>query len=196
MNSLPRSLHYALAALALVFSTGCDQISGMFKEQAEVVQEKVQAVQKSATEAIETVQETVSGTGTAELALDQPLAATACYATLVQPGAGRPAILEIKNNRGGAEGETFPSYLFHAEAPSSTWGDLAGKDVSGQLFVRFAADGPVWFTQRDQLIQVRISTSDGQSLEAEITGGGLTSTAGTPLPAVTGKFHAVVRGIE
>ena len=183
------------ALLALLLGTGCDKISGVLEDPGKAVQEQVKAVQETASQAVETVQETVGGSGSAELTLDKPLATAACYATLVQPGAGRTAILEFKNYSTPKE-ESFPSYLFHAAAPGNSWSELAGQTLSGQLYVRFAQDGPIWFSSHAQPVEVRITTSDGKTVEAEIASGSLTSTDGTPLPAVGGKFHAVVRSVK
>lgn len=195
MSSLSTRWAPPLAVFALLASAGCDKISGIIEDPGKAVQEQMQAVQETASKAVESVKETVSGSGSAELTLDKPLNATACFATLVQPGDGRGAVLELKNHS-HATAESFPSYLFHATAPSASWPELAGQQLSGQLFVRFDANGPIWFTPRDQPVEVRISTSDGQSLEAEIVGGSLTSTDGAPLPALAGKFHAVVRAAK
>lgn len=195
MNQLRMNACTFVALLTLLLGMGCDKISGVIEDPGKAVQEQVKSVQESASQAMEKVQETVGGSGSAELTLDKPLAATACFATLVQPGAGRTAILEIKNYR-TTEDETFPSYMFHAAAPGSSWSELANQTVSGQLYVRFAKDGPIWFSSHEQPVQVRISASDGKTLEAEIAGGSLTSTDGTPLPAVGGKFHAVVRTVK
>jgi hypothetical protein len=195
MNLLPMVARRLSLPLVLLLATGCDKISGVIEDPGKAVQEQVKSVQDTASQALETVQETVGGSGSAELTLDKPLAAAACYATLVQPGSGRTAILEIKNYR-TAEEETFPSYLFHAAAPGSSWSELANQTLSGQLYVRFTPDGPIWFSGHEQPVQVRISTSDGKTLEAEIAGGSLISTDGTPLPAVGGKFYAVVRTVN
>lgn len=195
MNLLRKNARYFAAPLVLLLGTGCDKISGVIEDPGKAVQEQVKSVQDTASQAMEKVQETVGGSGSAELTLDKPLSATACFATLVQPGSGRTAILEIKNYR-TAEEETFPSYLFHAAAPGKSWSELANQTLSGQLYVRFAQDGPIWFSSHEQPVEVRISASDGKTVEAEIAGGSLTSTDGTPLPAVGGKFHAVVRTVK
>ena len=195
MNLLSRYGRRLTLPLVLLLGTGCDKISGVLEDPGKAVQEQVQSVQESASQAIETVQETVGGSGSAELTIDKPLTASACYATLVQPGAGRTAILEIKNYR-TTEDESFPSYLFHAAAPGNSWSQLAGQTLSGRLFVRYSPDGPIWFSSPDQPVEVRISTSDGKTVEAEIASGSLTSTDATPLPALSGKFHAVVRTVK
>ena len=179
----------------LSICTGCDQISDVLpdsvKNKAQEVQESVQeTVEDTASKAMESVKQVAQIAGSAEIMLNREVRAGRCYVTLNQPGENRPAILELKSYQTETD-ESFPTFLFHAEASSASWNDLLGQEVSGQLFIQTEADGPVWFTSPDQLVKVKLISHEGGNVEAELVSGALSSTGGQSVPAVSGKFHAV-----
>lgn len=190
------SRYVAFASLALIAAGGCDssEISDLVdkaKQTASEGTEKVkQTVSEQVSDAAGAAQEQLQMAGSAQLQVDQPLAAKACYAHFLQPGSGRPNVLQLQSYR-SADQESFPSVFLHGQVSAASVQELVGQVVSARLFVQAEQNGPTWHSAVGSPVEVKIVSIDEQTLNVELVSGTLTSTAGGESP-VTGTFQAVL----
>jgi hypothetical protein len=140
--------------------------------------------------ASDSAKEQLALAGSCEVALDAPVAATACYFNFLPQGSGRPNVLQLRSYRDIGQ-ESFPSIMLQSQVKASGLSELVGQTVSAQLFVQKAQDAPVWFCPPGAHVDLKIVSVDDKQLNAEIVGGSVRNSQSGGDQSVTGKFTGV-----
>lgn len=171
-----------VSAVALSCAFGCSK-----EKMKEVFDKGVQKVEQTVAKTTEMVNEKTDLGGHIALRLDQPVKTGRGCAALVSFPSGRPAVLQVSSCREPSD-ETFPSVFLRAEVSARTPAELAGKELTGRLYVQTEAEGPVWHSPDLAPVAMRITTAGETSLEGEVLRGTLVNTATGERVSVTGTF--------
>jgi hypothetical protein len=192
-----------LWALPVILLTGCGgkvgDIASSVKEAAqqgmESVTEKAKDIQQNMTaasqSATDTVKEELKLAGKLELTVDQPVKTSACYASFTHVKAAHAGILQLQSYRDGPQ-ESFPSVVVRAQSSAAAVSELAGQTLAAHLFVQSQPNGPIWFTQ-SELVQLKVTSVDRQTIQAEIVSGTLAHSGSGTTQAVAGTFQGVLQ---
>jgi hypothetical protein len=105
----------------------------------------------------------------------------------VQPGNGRPSVLQLQSYR-DAENESFPSVYVHASTSAESLTELVGRSLPAKMFVQIEPAGPVFYSG-DDAVQVTLgSIADGKVLGQFVSGNVIQADSGATQP-VTGSFE-------
>lgn len=182
-----RRTRLRILAVAVAVLAGCSK-----EEMSEVFNKGAETVGQAVSKTTELVKEQTQLAGQFELALDGPVKAGRCYATLVSFASGRPSVLTMSSSK-AEEDETFPSVLLRAEVSAGTLAELSGQKVAAQLYVQTEADGPVWHSPEGQPVEVSITAAADGSVEGEVLGGTLVRTDTGQGTEVKGTFSGVAQ---
>jgi hypothetical protein len=182
-----------LLVAAGIALSGCsaDEAKKLLDKGIEQVQKLPETVTKEGGKAGDQVQEQLGLAGNIHLSLSPELNKSACYVKFVPATGGRPSVLQLQSYR-AADQESFSSVFLQAQVTATSLAELAGQSVQAQLFVQPQSGGPVWFTDREHPVELKIAAIDEKLLTAEFTGGSLQSTDGAAAAGVAGKFSGVL----
>jgi len=169
-------------AVALGCALGCSK-----EKMKEAFDKGVEQVEQTVAKTSELVKEQTDLGGHIELTLDEPVKTGRGYAVLVSFPSGRPAVLQVSSCREPLD-ETFPSVFLRAEVSARAPTELAGKELTAQLYVQAEPEGPVWHSPDEAPVEMRITTAGESSLEGEVLGGTLINTDTGETVSVTGTF--------
>ena len=185
---MPRMPCSIVLVLLLVAATtiGCDKAGDL----RETIGRGASQLREKVDQGVERVQQETGFKGGVELSMSPPVKTRACYASLIRVDAQRPAVLQLTSYE-SPEAETFPATFFRATLPVNSPAELAGQTVPVQAFVQAEANGPVWHTRQDELLQLQVVEVDEQRIVGRIVGGKLVDSASGKPTDVTGKFSGV-----
>lgn len=124
-----------------------------------------------------------------QLQVDQPVAASTCFVSLAQVS-DRFHYLRLSTNR-GESAETFPSVLMFAQIAAGERSALDGQQVLAYVYFQRSPNDPVWQTTPGQLVTLRITKSDGDSISGDVVSGSLVNLATGDQKALAGRFSGV-----
>jgi hypothetical protein len=122
-----------------------------------------------------------------DLALNPPVQAKGCYASLTVVDADRPSVLQIRSYPDQAT-ELFPSVLVRAPVKATSTAELVGSTVAAQVFVQAVEGGPIWHSREPDYVQLRIDSVEDGAITGTFVGGQLVSTASGEAMDITGTF--------
>lgn len=175
-------LPLTIASLALA---GCDK-----EKVQEAVNVGVEQAAEVVDQTVETVRQEANLAGSMELSTNPPLAAKACYATLLVTDGARPNVLRLASYK-STELERFPSMIIEAHVDQTALASLSGQTVQAKIYAQSAEDGPLWSTPTGSLATVSITGVDDTSLTCECAGAPLVSSETGEQTTVSGKFVAL-----
>lgn len=123
------------------------------------------------------------------LEIDTPLQTGTCVARL-EKVSDRHNYLRLSTSADQAS-ENFPSVLMFAQLLPDQPTALNGQQLLANVFFQRSPTDPVWQTIPGQLVTLRITRSDGASIQGEIVSGSLVDVAGGQQKAVVGKFSGI-----
>lgn len=178
--------------MGFVLLAGLLLTSGCSKKQLEKLGESIDQKSSSLLEQAKKtpiLEDVLPPTGEAQLTLETLTRFNGAYLRLLDIG-NRGRVLQIRSYDLPAN-ETFPSFFMQAQVDVSDVANLTGKVIKARLFVQSKEEGPVWFCDGQELVEVNLlSITDGQ-LSGNITGGKLRSS-NQETSTVTGSFKAVL----
>lgn len=124
-----------------------------------------------------------------QLQVDQPVAASTCFVSLAKVS-DRYNYLRLSTNQGEAA-ETFPSVLMFAQIAAGERTALDGQQVLAYVYFQRSPADPVWQTTPGQLVTLRITKSDGDSISGDVVSGSLVNLATGDQKALAGRFSGV-----
>jgi hypothetical protein len=181
----PKTL-WPMCAVMIIFLSfgGCskDEITKLADQVKEATVEKIDQLEK--------VAPILPKTGEIQLTIDVPTQSRTGYASLVQVETGRPSVLQIRSYVDPAR-ETFPAIFFQGLVPADSAASLAGKTVTGRLFIQSTAGAPVWFNEDNSSVQLTIQSLEETEIVGSFSAGTLTNSDGKS-SSFSGSFRAVL----
>jgi hypothetical protein len=130
---------------------------------------------------------TISGTG---IGNNNKIERKGCYLTLTPLSGTRRSVLQLRSYPDPAE-ESYPSIYIHALVSATSLEELAKDSASVRLYVQAEENGPIWFSDEGQNVELKIvSIADGK-VTAKVETGKLRNTDTGQEVEMRGEFLAV-----
>ncbi len=123
------------------------------------VQEQTQSVQQEV--------EKVVATGSVQLSLNGDRNFSACNASLVTIGDGRPNIFQVRTYA-NPESESVPALFFQGTTTATSVEGLVGQSIMGELFVALDNGGNVWQSDSESSAGLSIQRIDGNEIFGQL----------------------------
>ncbi len=139
------------------------------------------------------VQETIAKVvpmGSVQLSLDDGIDIPICSARLLNMGAGRTRILQIRSY-GDDDREAVKSVLFQGKTSAASIQELVGQTVTGQLFAQCDKEAGLWQSDSEGPSSIKILALQESELVGEIVQSKMVRVDGkSGYPS--GSFRAVI----
>ena len=127
-----------------------------------------------------------------ELKLSESVSLEQCAAKFIALGNGRPAVLQLSSYV-SAGTEKFPSVHLRAMVSAETPLALKGMELDGSMHVQYEKDGPLWYSEVESPIKLRIAEVDEGRIEVELVGGTLVNSQTGEAIAASGELTGAFR---
>jgi hypothetical protein len=155
-----------------IFSTGCS------KEQ---VDELASKVQEQVAKAPDVVRDVLPTTGKVSLQLDRAVDIAHAEGDLYLIGASRPSLFQIRSYSKG-DRESLPAVFLHAPVEAKSPGDLVGKVIEAQMFVRYDKALDIWSNRDNEAVKLMIQSYTDGKMNCQVLSGVLINPNGDTRP--------------
>jgi len=154
------------------------------------VTEKTKQLAGQAAQTGEQAKQQLGQAGEMQLNLDAAVQTSGCYATYVPPQGGRPGVLQLRSYA-KPDTEAFPSVLVRLTSTAENVAGLRDQSLAGQVFVQKEKGGPVWQSDANAPLQLKVTQADEKAFVADVTGGSLRSFPDGKSSNIHGRLNAV-----
>lgn len=187
---------FYLCAAMLLLGCSKEEFNDLVDKTKQSVTDGADKVKQGVADGVGKVQDTakeqLNMAGSAQLTLDVPVTTTACYASFVSQGGGRPGVLQLRSNKDASQ-ITYPAMFVQAQVKAGGLSELIGQVVSAQIFVQKDQSSPIWFCAPGTHVELKVVSADDKNLSAEIVSGSVRNTQAAGEQNVAGKLNAVLQ---
>lgn len=166
---------------------GASQVNKELKKGVSNLKDDVKDITDNATN---TVNQQLNLAGSMTIDLGDKIERKGCYVELTSLAGARRSVLQVRSYPEPNQ-ESYPSIYLHAQVSADSLAELVGDSVAARFFIQPEENGPIWYSDEGQDVQLKIvSISDGK-VTARVEAATLRNTDTGQEADVNGEFLAV-----